>query len=714
MRITIFILLAIAILAAAGPPTSSKSNKGNANQNSKGTGNNSNKRLKQPQKETTNKGNSTELIGKVNATELNETASDLENDQQPANITGDYCYDSSWSFKCRQTSPNEYELECKIANADGDPCFPNLANMIEAASPLSTISFPILSSQAQAAATNIQSFAANINAENVEGISLQAPFKQIPANAFAGLPHLRNIVLESLDGVKAINIDRQAFANCSAKNLHLIGYDVGHIMNQNIDCHNFESITFSDVAIDCTCNQNNASSANPGCGTVFNNIKSVQTLNVESIYVYGNNMNTQVFQPLSNSLQKLTVDVVFKQLDQENQANLTNGQQSNSTQGEAGNNSSVAQFNATFPVEAVAFMARLQELELYLYEQVNGFSIDSKTPVPLPVSKTLERLVLSCRYCNNISLNAVGKLLPNLHHLVIAAPLQQTVLTEQALKQFTKLEELVIYDGNLRGVNGSVFQATPSLKQLSIKYAPITEMNQENMQGLENKLESLAIVGTPIRQVNVSSFKNLNFLDISQNRLSTINRNMLPEKAQFSELNISYNPIKRVENGFLSGVELKNHVLNMNGWEVESFDLNAVEGVENVQVVDITKNLKLKNVQVSNYKNLPSNLQRIIVGRSPYLRLEDQNGQFAKMLTEQNITMVIEGHVACCCQMNWIAQLQKEQPHLIEIESSRAVCSSQGTNATLLNAISKLPTVANFFKVMNDEKVGICKNAGKQ
>jgi len=305
----------------------------------------------------------------------------------------------------------------------------------------------------------------------------------------------------------------------------------------------------------------------------------------------------------------------------------------------------------------------------------------------------------------------LGKWLPNLHHLTIAAPLDASILTERALKSFSKLEELVIYDGDMKGIKSGAFKSTPALKHLSIKYAAISELKHEHLEGLEDTLESLSIVGTPIKHINVSQMNHLSSLDVSQNHLTTIERNMLPEKAQFSELNISYNPIKHIENGFLSGVEMKNHVIHMRGLDIETFDMNAWEGIEKLQIVDITQNLKLKKLQVTDYKKLPTDLHRFVVGRSPYLKLEDEQGHISKMLIERNITMVVEGKVACCCKMQWMAEMEKEHPDLIEIDRSRAMCSREGTKVdnNMPDWFWKNPTVVNFMKVMKDEKVALCK-----
>jgi len=191
---------------------------------------------------------------------------------------------------------------------------------------------------------------------------------------------------------------------------------------------------------------------------------------------------------------------------------------------------------------------------------------------------------------------------------------------------------------------------------------------------------------------------------------------MLPDKAQFSELNLSYNPINRVENGFLSGVEMKNHVIRFQGWNIESFDMNALEGMEKLYTVDITNNLRLRELQVTDYKKLPSDLRRMIVGRSPYLQLNDANSTISKMMHERNITMVVEGKVACCCGMSWMIEMEKENPALLEIDGSRAMCSRVGTEVDnkLPDDFWKKPTVVNFLNAMRDEKIGVCKKGGEK
>jgi len=216
-----------------------------------------------------------------------------------------------------------------------------------------------------------------------------------------------------------------------------------------------------------------------------------------------------------------------------------------------------------------------------------------------------------------------------------------------------------------------------------------------------------------MKHMNFSKLNHLTSLDISQNRLTSIQRDMFPEKIQFAELNISYNPIKYVEHGFLSGVEMKNHILQMNGWEMESFDMNVLEGIEKVRVVDLTKNMKLTKLHVSDYKKLPNEIEKIIVGRSPLLKLEDDvKNRFSKMLIERNITLVVEGQIACCCSMNWMIEMEKNHPNLIEFDRSRAICSREGTivDQTMPDSFWKKPTLNNFFKSMKDDKAGVmCK-----
>jgi len=332
----------------------------------------------------------------------------------------------------------------------------------------------------------------------------------------------------------------------------------------------------------------------------------------------------------------------------------------------------------------------------------------------LPVSKTLTRLVLSCRYCKQVNLNQLGKWLPNLRHLTIAAPLQPNEITEESLKSWSKLEELVIYDGNVNSFQNQAFRSLQSLKHLTIKYAPIeNQWQQEQWQHLEDTLESLRIVGTPLKQIDVSQFKELNHLDVSDNEITHFQRNQFPQKAQFSELNLSYNPVTQVQNGFLTGVEVSNHVLHFNGWEVESFDLNAVEGVQKLRTVDVTKNPKLRKIQITDHNKLPQQLQRVVVGRSPYLKLENEKGQWAQAIRENNITLVIEGQVACTCKMQWINDVQKENPEWIVIDESRAICSRQGTDAeNIPESFWKNPTVGNFLQhaSSNNNSAGWCKN----
>jgi len=689
-----FILLAIAILASAAPPEKEKKTSGKTNANAN------------PQADATP---DKKVPSANNSTKINGT--DIDDGDEETFVNRDYCYDSTYSFKCRQTSPSEYELECKIVNVDGDPCFPDLVKMIEVASPLSSISYPINSYEAQQAAYNLNVSASIVTAENIEAISLQAPFEHVPVDAFALLPHLKRITLESLDGVRAMVVDKNAFKNTSAKHLHLVGHDVRHFMAQKVDLHNFNTVTFSDVEIDCYHDSHDHDSSLPStnvsCERIFDNLKSVETLNLESIYVRGDELDQRVFKPMSDSLKKLTVDVVFKRPLHQNEYYSEFETNTNSTI-DSGN----LKHRGHFPMETIAYMTKLEDLELYLYEPIIGLSVDNGTVIPLPVSKTLTRLVLSCRYCKDISMKDLGRMLPGLRHLTVAGPLEAPILSDKCLKNLTKLEELVIYDGDLKGIKAGVFRATPLLKHLSIKYAAVTELVNDHLAGLEETLESLLVIGTPIKSINVSNMSHLTALDISQNHLTSIQRDMLPEKAQFSELNISYNPIKHLENRFLAGVEMKDHVIRINGLDIESIDLNAVEGMVKLAILDLTKNMKLNKMTVSDYKKLPSEMNRIIVGRSPLLKLENDKDQLSKMLIERNITLVIEGAVGCSCKMNWMIELQNEHPQLIEIDRSRAICSREGTvvDGKIPDGFWKAPTVASFLKSMKDDKEGVlCK-----
>jgi len=214
-------------------------------------------------------------------------------------------------FKCRQTTPDEYELECKIVNVDGDPCFPDLLKMIEANAPLTTVAFPLHSWEAFEAANKFNFFNNTIvTADNIEAISLQAPFEKIPAYAFAKLPRLKRITLESLDGVKTIFFDKEAFKNTTAKHLHFVGYDVRHVMAQKFNMYNIQTVTFSDVEIDCYHDRRDSESSLPffvnvSCEHVFENMKTIETLNLESIYVKGDEMDARVFFSSSRYVEKI-------------------------------------------------------------------------------------------------------------------------------------------------------------------------------------------------------------------------------------------------------------------------------------------------------------------------------------------------------------------------------------------------------------------------
>jgi len=214
-----------------------------------------------------------------------------------------------------------------------------------------------------------------------------------------------------------------------------------------------------------------------------------------------------------------------------------------------------------------------------------------------------------------------------------------------------------------------------------------------------------------VQYLNMSKLNRLTSLDISQNRLTTIRRDMLPEKAVFSEMNISYNPIKQVDVGFLSGIKIKDGIVRLNGWDMDTFDFNALEGLDVIRLIDLTKNLKLTKLTVSDPTKLPKEIERVIVGRSPLLKLDNEKGQFSKMLIDHNASLVVEGKVACGCEMKWMLEMRKEHPELLEIDRSRAVCSREGTviDQKMPEDFWKSPTLVEFLEMIKKDKGILCK-----
>jgi len=82
------------------------------------------------------------------------------------------------------------------------------------------------------------------------------------------------------------------------------------------------------------------------------------------------------------------------------------------------------------------------------------------------------------------------------------------------------------------------------------------------------------------------------------------------------------------------------------------------------------------------------------------------------MMIENNMTMIVEGKIACCCQMKWMYEMLTRHPELIVIDRSRAICSREGTDLKMNELFWKTPTVFNFLKAMEEDKNGsMCKKS---
>lgn len=130
------------------------------------------------------------------------------------------CYDSTLSFDCHQPRAAIKALDCRIIDTDGTACFPDLAKLL--------VSKPLAYLE-NGATPNAN---VTLTAENLQSLTLRAPFEYIPGDAFAAFPNLSQISLEAIGGLKRIDINRYAFRNSSANELKLTGYDLHDIMTQ--------------------------------------------------------------------------------------------------------------------------------------------------------------------------------------------------------------------------------------------------------------------------------------------------------------------------------------------------------------------------------------------------------------------------------------------------------------------------------------------------
>lgn len=149
--------------------------------------------------------------------------------------------------------------------------------------------------------------------------------------------------------------------------------------------YNFDTIILSNMEIKFTCKADNEPGyIDPlGCGRFFEKLSWVEDLQLRSITIRDKKVlhEARLLSPL-RKLKKLVFEVSYEPDD--------------------GRDSVV-------PMEMFAYLPGLEELHLRMHGAIEGVSRDPETTVPLPVSKSLKRLTIACRQCNEAYMEGLGK-----------------------------------------------------------------------------------------------------------------------------------------------------------------------------------------------------------------------------------------------------------------------------------------------------------------
>lgn len=221
----------------------------------------------------------------------------------------------------------------------------------------------------------------------------------------------------------------------------------------------------------------------------------------------------------------------------------------------------------------------------------------------------------------------------------------------RAVLELRKLEELVMYHARVENVQSDVFKNLESLRKLvlaknhRLKHLNLTspslreiyayECNLESFYG--NNLPNLTVAvfhGNRFRHVPIMNLRSLQYLDFSNNTISTVHTNTFNKLPSINFVKLTYNTISSIPRGaFSTNFKLVNldlshnylsemtkfdmeslKVLDLSNCEINTVKEESMEWMRSLEELDLSRNPLSKipnNLQADNLRSLDLSFCRI-------------------------------------------------------------------------------------------------------
>lgn len=278
----------------------------------------------------------------------------------------------------------------------------------------------------------------------------------------------------------------------------------------------------------------------------------------------------------------------------------------------------------------------------------------------------LELLDLSLNCLTEINVNIFNsKDLANLIELNLGNN-KITLIQDKSFVNLIKLEKLFLYSNKLTQINKATFEGLCNLNELSLRYNFISFIQDDSFENLK-KLEILHFGGikysdrmtnnlyldnelTQITRNTFNGLGNLKELNISWNRLSSIQNDAFQMLHNLEELDLSANEINELNENTFNGLNnLK--VLKLYSNRIDKIDENSFDCLDKLEKLHIgkqrlkelnanvfnklcnLKELSLRENMLSSIDNLFNNLYSL-----KRLNLQNNNINFIDLKTFNNLT----------------------------------------------------------------------------
>lgn len=282
----------------------------------------------------------------------------------------------------------------------------------------------------------------------------------------------------------------------------------------------------------------------------------------------------------------------------------------------------------------------------------------------------------------NLSFNLIQSLskrifeeLPNLKKLYLFNNKLYNVHSD-LFKNLTQLEELDLSNNTLQEFHSKTLKNLSNLQSLNLSNNPLEEFdskileNQSNLQSLnlsfnsltkldsnlfnqKDKLEKIILNDNKLTSIDFlfDEVVYIRILNLSNNKLSTIDNNTFDNNSNLTELNLSKNQIKKLDGVVfkrlinLTSVDLSENLidsidvkeiqklkklsnLNLNGNRLRSFDFSILNSLKNLNILRLNKNL-IYNISMDSISN--SNLVKLYLNNNKINRIDGTFSGLVKM-----------------------------------------------------------------------------------